>query len=320
MENLAGIRDSYGQAMIDLAAENERVVALVSDAKYSSKLDKFESLYPDRFFDVGCSEQNMAAMAGGMALEGKIPYISAIACFVSMRCFEMVRTVIGYQKLNVKIVAMSAGFSYPQLGATHTCVEDIAIMRTAANITVIAPADNMETYKATKSIAGYDGPVFMRLGRHPVPPIYDEHYEFVLGKGSVLREGGDVTIVAIGPCVAASLEAYTLLSERGIKARVINMSSIKPLDEELLLRAAQETGFILTVEEHNIMGGMGSTVAEFLSQRCPVKMKMIGIPNENPPVGSRDYQLQHYGLTPSAIARTAVSLIREEDGDEHGVF
>jgi len=309
VDKLAGIRDSYGKAMVDLARQNDRVVAIVSDAKFSSKLDDFEKEFPDRFFDIGCSEQNLAGIAGGMALSGKIPYISAIACFASMRGYEIVRTVLGYQKLNAKVVAMSAGFSYPQLGATHTCLEDISIMRAASNMVVIAPSDNMETYKATIAIADYDGPVFMRLGRHAVPDIYDEEHEFELGKGSQLRDGDDVTIIAVGHCLATSLEAHDLLAKDGIEARIINLSTIKPLDEELLLAAAKKTGHIVTVEEHNLAGGMGSAVAEYLVQHHPVKMKMIGIPDESPPVGTRDWQLEHYGLTPSAIADAATALL-----------
>ena len=309
MENLIGIRDSYGQAMVDLARENEKVVAIVSDAKFSSKLAAFEEEFPDRFFDIGCSEQNLAGIAGGLALSGKIPYISAIACFVSMRAYEIVRTVLGYQKLNAKIVGMSAGFAYPQLGATHTCLEDISIMRAAANIAVVAPSDNMETYKATKAIADYNGPVYMRLGRHPVPDIYDQSYEFVLGKGSQLADGSDVTIVAIAHGLAVALQACRLLAKQGIKATVINMSSIKPLDEGLLLASAKRTGHVLTVEEHNIMGGLGGAVAEFLSRNYPVKMEMIGIPNETPPVGPRQWHLERYSLTPMGVTHKVKHLL-----------
>lgn len=312
MENLAGIRDSYGAAIVELAEENERIVTLASDSKFSSKLDVFEKKFPDRFFEVGICEQNMVGMAAGLSLTGKIPFVSAIACFMSMRAFEIVRTTVGYPKLNVKIVGMSAGFAYPQLGATHTCLEDVSIMRAASNITVISPADNMETYLATKAMAAYEGPVYMRLGRHPVPDIYDDSYEFVIGKATLLRAGTDVTIIAAGPAVTFALEAHDLLKKEGIGARVINLSTIKPLDEELIAAAAAETQRILTVEVHNIAGGMGSAVAEFLVQNNPVKMKMLGIPNETPPAGPREMLLERYGLNASGIAKATRRLLESK--------
>lgn len=312
MEALVGIRDSFGEAMVELAEENERVVAVAADSKYSSKLDIFEKQFPERFFDIGICEQNMVGVAAGLALSGKIPFISAIACFASMRCFEQVRTTIAYPKLNVKVVGMSAGFAYPQLGATHTCVEDVSIMRAVSNMVVISPADNIETYKATKAIADYDGPVYMRLGRHPVPDLHDEGYQFVIGKGSVLKEGRDAAIIATGPAVQYALEARNLLRSKGIVARVINMPCIKPLDEELVLEAAYETGHVVTVEEHNIAGGMGGAVAELLIQNGPVRMKLIGVPNETPPVMPRKMLLERYGICAEGIARTVKELVTRE--------
>lgn len=309
MENLTGIRDAFGLALLDLGRRDDRIVALASDSKYSSKLDLFEKEFPDRFFDVGVCEQNLVGVAGGMAVAGKIPFIAAIASFMSMRCFEQIRTTLAYQKLNVKAVGMSAGFAYPQLGATHTCVEDLSIMRAASNMVVIAPADNMETYKATLAIAEYNGPVYMRLGRHPVPDIYGKDYQFVIGKGTQLTDGSHITIIAVGHCVAYALEANELLAKDGIEARVINMSSIKPLDEALILKAAKETGTIVTVEEHNLAGGLGSAVAEYLIQNYPVRMKFLGIPNETPPIGPREWQLKRYGLTPAAIAASVKEVL-----------
>ena len=309
MENLAGIRDAYGMAMVELGQENPNIVALCADSKYSSMLNKYEMMFPDRFFDLGVCEQNMVGVAGGMSFSGKIPYISAIACFASMRCFEQVRSTLAYQKLNVKVVGMSSGFSYPQLGATHTCLEDLSIMRAASNLVVIAPADSMETYKATKAISEYHGPVYMRLGRHPVPDIYDESYEFAIGKASQLAAGDDVAIIAIGHMVYYALEAGKILKKVGINARVINMSTVKPLDEGAVLKAAQQTGAILTVEEHNIAGGLGSAVSEYVVQNNPVKMKLMGIPNETPPIGPHDWQLERYGLTPEEIANQAIQLL-----------
>lgn len=309
MENLVGIRDSFGKAMEYLGEKNDKIVALVTDSKFSSKLDTYEKKFPNRFFELGICEQNMATVAAGFAISGKIPFISAIANFISMRCFEQLRTSVILQNLNVKIIAMSSGFAYPQLGSTHTCLEDISIMRSVSNATLIAPADNMETFKATIAIANYNGPVYMRLGRHPVPKIYDEDYKFVIGKGSILRNGQDISIIATGPVVTFALEAHKLLLKEGIKAKIINISTIKPIDENLIITAARETNHILSVEEHNIAGGMGSAIAEILSQKCPAKMKILGIPNETPEISSRDLLLEKYGLNPLGIVKAAKELL-----------
>ena len=309
MENLAGIRDSYGQAILDIAAEDKRVVALASDAKHSSKLAELEKRFPEQFYEVGICEQNMVGMAAGLSQTGKIPFVSAIAVFMSMRAYELVRTAVAYPKLNVKVVGMSSGFAYPQLGATHTCLEDVSIMRAASNMVVISPSDNFETYAATKAIAAYNGPVYMRLGRHAVPDIYDENYKFKIGKGSLLKEGNDVTIIATGPVVPFALDAHDILKKKGINARVINMASIKPLDEEIVLKAAGETGGIVTAEEHNIAGGLGSAIAELLVRKHPVKMDLLGVPNETPSVSSRDVLLDRYNLTAQGIARRVQKLL-----------
>ena len=314
MENLTGIRDSYGRAIVELAEQDERIVALASDSKFSSKLDVFEKRFPERFWDMGICEQNMVGVAAGLSLSGLVPFVSAIACFMSMRAYELVRSALGYPRLNVKVVGMSSGFAYPQLGATHTCLEDVSIMRAASNMTVLSPADNMETYKATWAMAEYEGPVYMRLGRHPVPEIYDDTYEFRIGRGSVLREGSSATIIATGPSVPFALEAHELLEQDRIDTRVINLSTIKPLDEALVLAAAKETGAVVTVEEHNIAGGMGSAVAECLVRECPVRMALLGIPNETPAPAPRDVLLERYSLTPSGIASTVRDLLAQRIG------
>lgn len=311
MENLAGIRDSFGVAILELAKSDKRIIALASDSKFSSKLDSLEESLPEQFFDVGICEQNMVGLAAGLALSKKIPFISAIACFMSMRCFEQIRTSLAYPKLNVKVVGMSSGFAYPQLGATHTCLEDVSIMRAASNMVVLSPADPMEVYKATRAMAAYEGPVYMRLGRHPVPNIYGEDYEFAIGKGSLLKDGKDITIIATGPSVQFSLEAWEILDKGGIHARLINLSTIKPLDENLILSAARETNCMLTVEEHNTSGGMGSAVAEFLAQNHPVRMKLLGIPNETPPPAPRNVLLERYGIDTKGIAEAARKLYAE---------
>ena len=313
MENLVGIRDSYGQAIFDLAEENGEIIVLVTDSKFSSKVDKFEKQFPDRFFELGICEQNMVGTAAGLAVSGKIPFISAIACFMSMRCYEQIRTTVAVQNLNVKIIGMSSGFAYPQLGSTHTCLEDISIMRAISNMVVISPADNMETYKATFAVANYVGPVYMRLGRYPMPKIYDESYKFKIGKGSVLRNGTDVTIIATGSSIEFALEAANLLEKDDIKVRIVNLSTIKPLDEELIINSAKETGHILTVEEHNVCGGMGSAVAELLIQNYPVKMKLLGIPNEVPKAAPREILLERYSLNSKGIYRSTKELVSRKN-------
>ena len=306
----ADIRDNYGVALMEMAEEDERIVAMVTDAKGSSKLQEFEKRFPDRFFDVGICEQHLVGMAAGLAISGKIPFISALACFITMRCYEQVRTTLGYPKLNVKITAMSSGFAYPQLGATHTCLEDLSIMRAASNISVIYPSDSREVYQATKAMAKIQGPVFMRLGRQLVRDIYDDSYRFVFGKGSLLREGTDVAIIAVGPAVPIALDAREELKKEGIRARVINLSTIKPLDEEILAAAARETGAIVTVEEHNVAGGMGSTVAEFVAQDHPVPMRLLGVPNETPDIQPRDVLLARYGISVPGIAKAVRDILR----------
>ncbi|HUV09047.1 MAG TPA: transketolase C-terminal domain-containing protein [Spirochaetia bacterium] len=312
MEALKGIRDSYGQALVDLAEINDRVVALAADSKFSSKLAVFEKRYPNRFFDVGICEQNMVGLAAGLSLLGKIPFISAISCFISMRAFEMIRTSVVYPKLNVKIGSMSAGFAYPQLGATHTCIEDLSLLRATTNIVVLSPSDNLQAYQATRAMADYEGPVYLRLGRHPVPDIYDSGYRFQIGKADLLEEGTDVAIVATGPVVPFALEAHTLLRKDGINARVINLSTIKPLDRELLLKAARETGCIVTVEEHTVAGGMGSAVAELIIQEYPVRMRLLGIPDETPAVAPRDVLLERYNLNAAGIAEVVKRVLKEK--------
>lgn len=306
------IRDNYGVALMEMAEEDEQIVAMVSDAKGSSKLQEFEKRFPDRFFDIGICEQHLVGIAAGLAISGKIPFISALACFITLRCYEQVRTALGYPKLNVKITAMSSGFAYPQLGATHTCLEDLSIMRAASNIDVIYPSDSREVYQATRAMAKIDGPVFMRLGRQLVRDVYDDSYRFVFGKGSLLREGTDAAIIAVGPAVPIALDAREELEKEGIRARVINLSTIKPLDEEMLAAAARETGAIVTVEEHNVAGGMGSAVAEFVAQDHPVPMRLLGVPNETPDIQPRDVLLARYGISVSGIAGAVRDILRRK--------
>ena len=309
---MADIRDQYGVALTELVEENDSVVALVADSRNSSKLNLFQEKHPDHFFDLGICEQSVVGIAAGLALSGKVPFVSALACFMSMRCYEQIRTTVAYPKLNVKITAMSSAFAYPQLGATHTCLEDLSIMRAASNMSVIYPADDREVYQATKAMAKIDGPVFMRLGRQGLPDVHDDNYRFVFGKGVLLRQGCDATIIGIGSTVHMAIKAHEQLAEYGITARVLNLSTIKPLDEELLLAAAKETGCIVTAEEHNVSGGMGSTVAEFVSEKHPVRMTRIGVPNVTPGIYPRDVLLKEYGISANGIVEAVRELLKRK--------
>lgn len=309
MEVLKGIRDAFGQAMLELGAEDKSVFAVVSDSKFSSKLDAFEKKFPGRLFEVGIAEQNLIGIAAGLAASGKTVFACAIANFATMRCFEQIRNDVAFPNMNVKIVAMSAGFSYPYLGATHTCLEDIAIMRAIPNLTVVIPADTVEVVKAVRAIARYKGPVFLRLGRQPVPDIFSDDYEFQIGKAVVLKDGSDLTIISAGAMVHLCLEAHEVLARKNINARIINLSTVKPIDRDTLVKAAKETGCIITVEEHNLWGGLGSAVSEALCDNHPVPIRRIGIPNEFPAPGTRTGLLERYGLTVDNIVKVAEASV-----------
>jgi len=248
-------RDAYGRALVRLGGENRNIVALTADLMHSVKIEEFKKQFPERFFNFGVAEQNMMGAAAGMATCGKIPFVSTFACFASMRACEQVRTDIAYPRLNVKIVVTHAGLSIGAGGTTHHATEDIGIMRSIANMTVIVPADAIETEKAVRAAAEYEGPVYIRLGRNPDPVIYAQDYKYEIGKAVLLKEGKHVTIIATGRMVAESLIAANKLEEEGIEAGVINVHTIKPLDKEAVVEAANNTELIVTVEEHNIMGG-----------------------------------------------------------------
>lgn len=312
MEVLKGIRDAYGKAILQLGREDHSIVTLVTDSKLSSKLSDFEKDFPDRVYELGIAEQNMIGIAAGLAVSGKTVFVSAIANFACMRCFEQIRTSIAYPRLNVKIIALSAGFAYPYLGATHTCLEDLAIMRAIPNMTVISPADEIETIAATRAIASYKGPVFMRLGRQPVPTIYDEGYCFEIGKAVTVRDGSDLTLVSTGAMVHLCLDAAERLAKQGVKARVINLPTIKPIDKKVLIQAARETGAIVSVEEHNLPGGLGSAVAEVLCESAPTVLKRIGVPDAFTVPGPRDGVLKRFGLTTENIVSSALALSRAQ--------
>lgn len=271
-------RESYGNALVELDAEHDNLIVLDADLAAATKTGVFKKAYPDRHIDCGIAECNMMGIAAGLSTTGIVPFASTFAMFAAGRAFEQVRNSIGYPHLNVKIGATHAGISVGEDGATHQCNEDIALMRTIPGMVILNPADDVEAKACVKAAYEYNGPVYLRFGRLAVPVINDRpDYKFELGKGVVLREGKDVTIVATGLCVSSALEAAEKLAADGIDAKIINIHTIKPLDEELIVAAAKETGKVVTVEEHSVIGGLGSAVCDALAEKCPVPVKKIGV-------------------------------------------
>ena len=271
-------RERYANALVELGAEHDNLIVLDADLAAATKTGVFKKAYPDRHIDCGIAECNMMGIAAGLSTTGIVPFASTFAMFAAGRAFEQVRNSIGYPHLNVKIGATHAGISVGEDGATHQCNEDIALMRTIPGMVILNPADDVEAKACVKAAYEYNGPVYLRFGRLAVPVINDRpDYKFELGKGVVLREGKDVTIVATGLCVSSALEAAEKLAADGIDAKIINIHTIKPLDEELIVAAAKETGKVVTVEEHSVIGGLGSAVCDALAEKCPVPVKKIGV-------------------------------------------
>ena len=304
-------RESYGNALKEIGAENPNIVALDADLAGATKTGVFMKAFPERHIDCGIAECNMMGVAAGLATAGKIPFASTFAMFAAGRAFEQVRNSIGYPHLNVKIGATHAGISVGEDGATHQCCEDIALMRTIPGMVVISPADDVEAKAAVRAAAEYYGPVYLRFGRLAVPVFNDpETYKFELGKGIVLREGKDVTIVATGLCVAESLAAAEALAAKGIDAKVINIHTIKPLDEELILAAAKETGKVVTVEEHSVIGGLGSAVCDCLSAKAPTPVLKIGVNDVFGESGPAAQLVKKYGLDADSIAAKVEAFVK----------
>lgn len=295
-------RESYGNALAELGKINDKVVVLDADLAGATKTGVFKKAFPERFFDCGIAEGNMAGIAAGLAATGMVPFMSSFAMFAAGRAFEQVRNSIGYPHLNVKIGATHAGISVGEDGATHQCNEDIALMRTIPGMVVISPSDDVEARAAVMAAAEYEGPVYLRFGRLAVPVINDTpDYKFEIGKGIVLKEGTDVTLVATGLTVSNTLEAAEMLAKDGINAKVINIHTIKPIDEELIVAAARETGKVVTIEEHSVIGGLGGAVCEVLSEKCPVSVKRIGVQDEYGQSGPAAELLHHYKLDAEGI-------------------
>ncbi|GKH34840.1 transketolase family protein [Muricomes sp. OA1] len=303
-------RESYGNALTELGKEHEDVVVLDADLAAATKTGVFKKAFPERHIDCGIAESNMMGVAAGLAAAGKVPFASSFAMFAAGRAFEQVRNSIGYPKLNVKIGATHAGISVGEDGATHQCNEDIALMRTIPGMVVINPSDDIEAKAAVKAAYEHVGPVYMRFGRLAVPVINDKtDYKFEIGKGVVLREGKDLTIIATGLPVANCLEAAEMLSADGVDAKVINIHTIKPLDEDLVVAAAQETGKVVTVEEHSVIGGLGSAVCDVLSEKAPTKVMKIGIYDTFGESGPAVELVKKYGLDAESIYKKVKSFL-----------
>lgn len=305
-------RDAYGQALVKLGEVNPNVVVLDADLAGSTKTAKFRDAFPERFFNMGIAEQNLIGTAAGLAASGKIPFASSFAIFATGRAFEQIRNSVAYPQLNVKIAATHAGLTVGEDGASHQALEDIAIMRAVPNMTVIVPADGVETEQAVFKAAEHRGPVYIRLGRPAVPVIYDENYQFEIGKANLLRAGKDVGLVATGIMVAVALEAAEALQAEGIDAAVLNMSTIKPLDQEAIIQLAKTTGALVTAEEHNILGGLGSAVAEAVGEHYPVPVLRVGVEDRFGQSGTPAELLAGYGLTKEHIVQKAKEAIAKK--------
>jgi transketolase len=294
-----------------MAMEDERVCAVVNDSVSSTKLKGFRSRYPRRFVNVGIAEQNMVGVSAGLANGGMIPFCCGASCFLTARSMEQVKVDLGYAKNNVKLCGMSSGMAYGELGPTHHSIEDLAWTRVIPNLMVVVPADPAETRAAMLWAKDYVGPVFLRMSRMPVPKIFPDSFVFEPGKAIMLREGNDVALLANGILVSRALKAAELLHQRGIEARVLNMSSMAPMDRKAVIAAAKETRGIVTIEEASVYGGLGGAVAEIVADEYPVRVKRMGVPGVFAPTGSAEFLLEHFGLTAKGIETAAVELLQK---------
>ena len=310
VKNIA-TRDSYGNALKELAAEGaDKLVVLDADLSAATKTGIFKKEYPDRHINCGIAESNMICVAAGFSTMGLVPFASSFAMFAAGRAFEQVRNSIGYPHLNVKIGATHAGISVGEDGASHQCCEDFALMRSIPGMVVICPADDVEAKQAVKAAYKYEGPVYLRFGRLAVPVFHGEDYKFEIGKGEIIKEGKDITIIANGLMVAEAVEAGKVLEEKGISAEIINIATIKPLDEELVIASAKKTGRVITVEEHSVIGGLGEAVCSALSEKCPTPVKRIGVNDEFGHSGPAKDLLKQFGLSAENIVKTAEEFVK----------
>ena len=302
-------RESYGMALVELGRENNNVVVLDADLSKSTKTADFKKEFGERFFNVGIAEQNLMGMAAGLANVGCVPFASTFAVFATGRAFEIIRNSICYPKVNVKIAATHAGITVGEDGGSHQSVEDIALMNSLPNMTVIVPADHREAMQATKAAAEMYGPVYLRFGRCNTEDIFGDDYKFEIGKGTELRAGNDVTVIATGMMLQKAIEASKALEIEGINVRVINMSTIKPIDREIIIKAAKETKGIVTAEEHSIIGGLGAMVSQVVCNECPTKVKMVGIQDTFGESGTPNELMEKYGLTAEKIIEEIRNII-----------
>ncbi|MFC9710276.1 transketolase family protein [Paenibacillus sp. NPDC056933] len=298
--------------LMELAQDDQDIMVLASDSRGSAAMAPFANTFPEQFVEVGIAEQNIVGMSAGLAHSGKKPFVTSPACFLSMRSIEQIKVDVAYSRTNVKLIGISGGVSYGALGMSHHSVQDIAVARAIPGLTIVLPADRHETKKMTEALVKYDGGVYVRIGRNPVEDVYEsDDYPFEIGKAVIVQEGSDITIIAAGETVRVALDAAEALAKNGVSARVINMHTIKPLDEEAIIAAARETGRIITVEEHSIYGGLGAAVAEVVVQHHPVPMKVLGIPDEPAIAGKTAEVFRHYGLTGDNIKQVALELINK---------
>ena len=303
-------RDAYGAALAKLGAEHEDLVVLDADLAGATKTGVFKKAFPDRFFDCGIAEGNMICMAAGLSTTGLVPFASSFAMFAAGRAFEQIRNSIGYPHLNVKIGATHGGISVGEDGASHQCCEDFALMRSIPGMTVICPADGVEAEAAVKAAYEMEGPVYLRFGRLAIPQFHEEGFNFQIGKGEILRDGTDVAIIANGLLVYEAIQAGEMLAEAGINAMVINMATIKPLDEELVLEAAKKCGKVITCEEHSVIGGLGEAVSAVLAEKCPTIVRRIGVNDEFGHSGPAAALLKQFGLSAENIVDIAKELCK----------
>lgn len=302
-------RDAFTAVLERLGSENDRIVAVCNDSVGSSKLVGFKARWPERLVNVGIAEQNLVGVGAGLANGGLLPFVCAASCFLTGRSLEQIKADIAYSNANVKLVGISSGMAYGELGPTHHSIEDFAWTRVLPNLPVIAPCDSVETAAATEWAASYEGPVFLRLSRVGVPDLLPAGHKFELGKANVLRDGDAVTLIANGTLTHRMMKAADLLAAKGIEARVLNMATVRPIDVEAVVAAALDTGAIVTAEEHSIYGGLGSAIAEVVVAEAPVPMKILGVPGIFAPTGSAEFLLDEFGMAPNAIAEAAIALI-----------
>nr|WP_321484519.1 transketolase family protein [uncultured Cohaesibacter sp.] len=305
-------RDAFTQTLESMAQTNQEIVAVCNDSVGSSKLNSFKDKYPDRLINVGIAEQNMIGVGAGLANGGKVPFVCGAACFLTGRALEQIKADVAYSNTNVKLVGISSGMAYGPLGPTHHSTEDFAWVRAIPNVPIVAPCDSIETAAAVAYAAEHTGPIFLRLSREGVPDLLPADHKFELGKAVTLREGSDITLVANGILSVRAVKAAELLAAEGISARVLNMATVRPIDRDAIIAAAEETGAILTCEEHTIFGGLGSSVAEVVVETVPVPMTRLGVPGIFVPTGTASFLLDEFGMAPEGLAASAKELIKKK--------